>query len=184
MPSFSFQYAHHVSQEEWTSLHGVQSLAFRRWSRRGRLRMLGFVLLSLALLLSPYTFSVGVVFLGVAAVVLTLPRLTGSAARDQYARQRHLHLPAEHGADAEGFWFHGDQLSARCLWPNLYSWQEQNGMLCLYGCGMPPVYLPVSALREAGAYTVVRALAEEHAGAVGGSRPRLPAPRAMERPRA
>lgn len=131
-----------------------------------------------AMLLSPYTFCVGLVVLGVVAFVGAVPRMT-SAHHGRYARLRQLHGPGEHGADGAGFWFRSDLLEARCAWPNLVSWEEAGGMLCLYGAGMPPVYLPVDALRDEGAYAVVRALAAEHGNAVDGARkPRVAAPAA------
>jgi hypothetical protein len=183
MAGFSFRHTHRVSEAQWIAIEAARLRHDGRLHGTAvRVRLGLGALAGAAMLLSPYTFSVGLVALGVVAFVVAVPRMT-SAHRGRFARLRQLHGPGEHGADGAGFWFRSDLLEARCAWPNLVSWEEAGGMLCLYGAGMPPVYLPVEALREQGAYAAVRALAAEHGDAVdAASRPRVSPPTAGRSP--
>jgi hypothetical protein len=156
---FSFEHAWEMTAAEYVRL----TTPPLRPSRRGYLRLAAFAVFGIAALFWRYTAGIGVLALVIMAFIAAMPRLMRWAARNSFDKSDHLHGPVAYGVSSRGFWLRGASLGAESDWAGLGGWQEREGWLILSGSGMPPVYLPIGDLREAGVYADVKALAQAHA---------------------
>jgi hypothetical protein len=132
-------------------------------TRRGRIVTLGAGALGLVLLaVSRWTAPLGVVLMLAAALFWFTPRIGRRGAREDYVRARYLHGLVTFGVDERGLWFQGGALRSESAWAGLAFWERRGDRLLLAAEGMPVVVLPVAALREAGVYERVLALAQAH----------------------
>jgi hypothetical protein len=156
---FSFEHAWEMTAADFVWLN---TPSFRP-SRRGYLRLAALAVFGLAALFWRYTAGIGMLVLVIMAFIAAMPRFVRSSLRNRFDESDYLHGPVAYGVSSRGFWLRGASLGAESDWAGLRSWQERGGWLILFGSGMPPVYLPVGELREAGVYADVKALAQVHA---------------------
>ena len=155
---FRFEHTHKFKEAEYVALHGpfaIQGTA--RW-----LRWIAMLLLGLVCLLSRYTFLLGVVVLVLGAIVLLMPRWAPGTTARGFREFRYLREPVTYGADSTNVWVKTTDFRAEAAWRHLVTWRERSRWLILQGSGFPQVVFPIAALKAAGAYEPVKALAKEH----------------------
>jgi hypothetical protein len=151
---FSFEHAWEMTAADYVWLN---TPSFRP-SRRGFLRLAAVAVSGLAGLFWRYTAGIGMLVLVIMAFLAAMPLWMRWATRNSFDKSDYLHGPV-----AYGVWLRGASLGAESDWAGLKQWAERGGWLILFGSGMPPVYLPIGDLSEAGVYADVKALAQAHA---------------------
>ena len=155
---FRFEHTHKFTEAEYVALHGPFAIQSRaRW-----LRWIAILLLGLVCLLSRYTFLLGVAVLVLGAIVLLMPRWAPGTTARVFRELPYLREPVTYGADSTNVWVTTTDFRAEAAWRHVVTWRERSGWLILQGGGFPQVVFPIAALKAAGAYEPVRALAEEH----------------------
>jgi hypothetical protein len=155
---FTFEHTEYVTEALFLERQRAL-LAKRPRSAAGWLRVVLFLAVAVAMLFSLYTFSVGLVALGLVAFVSTMDRWSDWANRKKYRELRYLRGPQTYGVSETGLWFRSAGLHAESTWANLYVWDERADNLRLAASGMPEIYLPLAGLREAGVHERVMELA-------------------------
>ena len=150
-----------VSEEDYVAIFSVAT------KRVKVLRLVAFVGTGIACLLWPYTVALGLAILVTAGVTAAAPLLSPFGVRSTYRRSPHLRAPMRCGVSNDEVWVHGPSYRFVSSWNNLSVWRESRGWVVLSSHGMSPVFLSTNALRHAGVYDDVIALARRHASQVG-----------------
>jgi hypothetical protein len=126
-------------------------------------RRLSIVAIGLACLFSPYTILMGVIILTLAVVAAFLPHFIPGTAASNFGKFRYLDGPVTYGADEDCVWVRTPDFWAKAAWRHVTVWRERKGWLILQGNGLPPVLLPLAALKTQRVYDEVKSLAQQHA---------------------
>lgn len=111
------------------------------------------------MLLSRFTVGFGLLVLAITMLFWHLPRLSRGHARERFAKYRHLHGPVTYGISSRGVWLRGPHFSAEAGWKGVATWREDGSWLVLSCWGVPPVYLPIDALKQNGIFDDARRVA-------------------------
>lgn len=147
----------------------TESLYLSVWAivpTRGRvpkIRLAALTAAGIALLFTPYMWLVGLIVLGVVVLFIVSPAILSFGTRSTFRGHKYLRDALIYGVSDQKLWVRGARMDASVSWSMLVTWREIEGMLVLSPSGIPPVYLSLARLREAGLYGRVRALAASNA---------------------
>jgi hypothetical protein len=153
---FSFEHVWEMKEAEYLALTLPE---MGPWSLRARLKLAGLMMLGPVMLLSPYSAGVGVLLMLLTATASYFPRVARWSMSKRFAEAEYLRGPVAYGVSRGGLWMRGAHVSAESDWDGLVAWREVGDWLVLSPSGMPPVYLPITALREQGLYEPIVFLA-------------------------
>jgi hypothetical protein len=160
---FSFEHAWEMKEADFLAFHRLPS----PHTPRTFFKLTLASLVGLLLLFAPYSAMVGVLLLLVTALVGCSPRMMKSALKERYAASPYLHGPVAYGVSRAGIWIRSEHFGGESVWEGLVGWREQDDWLILSASGMPPVYLPIGALKEQALYDPVLFLARAHGQPLG-----------------
>ena len=158
MRHFSFENTVKLTESQYLDVWAlVPARRLSRSIRRAALAAVGVIFL-----FSPYTLLLGVVLLIFNVVSVFEPRMIPAGARSSFHQHKYLRDALACGVSEQRLWVRSAQLDASVAWSMLVNWRERAGWLVLSSSGIPPVYLPVSRLKEEGLYERVTELARQN----------------------
>lgn len=160
MRTFNFENTVKLTESQYLDVWSL--VPGRRLSRL--IRRVALAAVGVIFLFSPYTLLPGVVLLILNVVAVFEPRMLPVGARSSFHQHKYLRDALACGVDEQRLWVKSDRLDASVAWSMLVTWRERAGWLVLSPSGIPPVYLPVSRLKEEGLYERVTELARQNAG--------------------
>jgi len=146
--SFVFEHAHRFTEQEYVGVTTV----FSRKPRPRVTRMAILLVIAGLLLLSRYTFVLGILILLVYLVGRWLPHTLAGTATRQFRESKLLKNELTYGASERGVWVRGPDFSGWAAWHLLGHWRIRGDWLMLPCSGMPTVFLPVSELQAEGVF--------------------------------
>ena len=127
------------------------------------IRLVGLTAVGVLLLFIKVTLLLGLLVLGLVVVILFIPRLLSFSARNNFRGHNYLRDALTYGVSDHKLWVKGARIDASVPWSALVTWRETEGWLVLSPSGIPPLYLSLNRLKNAGLYGRVRALAASNA---------------------
>jgi hypothetical protein len=169
MEEFRFENTVTLTEEQYIAVWAVIPL-----QRRSHIfKLAAFIVFGLVLLLTPYTFLFGLIFLGLVVAVLLVPkRIIPWVTRRTFQQLKYLRDPLTYGVSEQKLWVKGSRVDVVVSWSMLVTWRETEDWFVLSPSGIPPVYLSLARLRAEGLYGRVRALAASNAPEYGTTSPR------------
>jgi hypothetical protein len=159
MNQFRFENTLKLTESQYLDVWAlVPTTRLSRLIRHAALAVVGIIFL-----FSPYTLLLGVVLILSVAITPFEPRMIPASARSLFHQHKYLRDALTCGVSEQRLWVKSARLDASVPWPMLATWRERAGWLVLSPSGIPPVYLPISRLREEGLYEQVIELARQHA---------------------
>jgi len=155
---FSFEHSHRFTEREYVNL---LVLMVTRPPLRLAHRLL-ILALTVACLLWSYTLLLGILLLLFEALILWVPHTLAGTAAHKYRESKFISTRMTYGVSESRLWVRGPELAAEAGWKYLGAWRIRDGWLILPCESIPTVFLPLQALREAGLYEQVFALARAH----------------------
>lgn len=157
MSVFRFEHTCALTESQFVALERMLASNRPRWPRLVLILTVG-----VACLFSRYSFLLGVAVLALTGMSLVVPHYVPGMAARTYRDIRYLQGAVTYGVDQDRMWARAADLSVEVAWRHLTTWQERGGWFLLRGNGFPRLIFPVDALRAAGVYEHVQALAERH----------------------
>jgi hypothetical protein len=167
MDEFRFENTVKLSESEYLAVWSV----LPGWLRSRRMRFIVVATVGVLFLFSPYTLLLGLILLGFAGLGLVIPDIVRLGTRSTFRRHEYLREALTYGVSEQKVWVRGTKIDASVPWSMLVTWREIEGWLVLSPSGIPPVYLSLERLIEAGLYGRVRAIAASNAPEYGTSPP-------------
>jgi hypothetical protein len=167
---FSFEHVWEMREDDYLASYDLP----RSHSLRARVKLGVVALVGILLLLAPYSAAIGVLLIILSVLIWFLPRMARHELGARFEGTPYLRGPISFGVSRGGMWLKGAHVGAESDWEGLVGWRERDGWLILSASGIPPVYLPIAALRQHGLYDAVVFLARAHGRQMGTGR-RAPA---------
>jgi|ERR1043165_1646878 hypothetical protein len=157
MDEFTFENTVTLTESQYLAVWGVLTKGPKM------IRLVGLTAVGVLLLFIKVTLLLGLLVLGLVVVILFIPRLLSFSARNNFRGHNYLRDALTYGVSDHKLWVKGARIDASVPWSALVTWRETEGWLVLSPSGIPPLYLSLNRLKNAGLYGRVRALAASNA---------------------
>jgi len=165
MDGFTFENTVTLTESQYLAVWGALT------KRPKMIRLVGLVAVGVLFLFTKVTLLLGLLVLGLVAVIVFAPELLSFGVRSTFRGHNYLRDALTYGVNDQKLWVKGARIDASVPWSALVTWRETESWLVLSPSGIPPLYLSLGRLKNEGLYGRVRALAASNAPKFNASTP-------------